>query len=60
MARWQLGNKDEAREWFDKGAQWMDAHNANSETMVRFRNEATELLGLNEKKESKPSSTSTQ
>jgi tetratricopeptide (TPR) repeat protein/serine/threonine protein kinase len=60
MAHWQLGNKDEAREWFDKGAQWMDAHNANSETMVRFRKEAAELLGVNEKKENKPSSTSTQ
>ena len=50
MAHWQLGDKDEARQWFDKGAQWMDAHNANSETMVRFRKEAAELLGVNEKK----------
>jgi Flp pilus assembly protein TadD len=50
MAHWQLGNKDEAREWFDKGAQWMDAHNANSDAMIRFRNEAAELLGVNEKK----------
>jgi hypothetical protein len=51
MARWQLGDKEEARQWFDKGAQWMDAHNANSETMVRFRNEAAELLDVNEKKQ---------
>ena len=46
MAHWQLGDKEEARQWFDKGAQWMDAHNAHSETMVRFRNEAAESLGL--------------
>ena len=50
MAHHRLGNKEEARQWFDKGAQWMDAHNSNSETMVRFGNEAAELLGVNEKK----------
>jgi tetratricopeptide (TPR) repeat protein len=48
MAHWQLGDKDEAQDWFDKGAQWMDGHNAHSETLVRFRNEAAELLGVNE------------
>jgi hypothetical protein len=35
-----LRNKDEAPEWFGKGAQWTDVHNANSETMGAFRNEA--------------------
>jgi Flp pilus assembly protein TadD len=50
MAHWQLGNKEEARQWFDKGAQWMDGKNAKSEAMVRFRHEAAELLGVNEKK----------
>jgi len=48
MAHWQLGDKEQSRQWFDKGVQWMDAHNANSETMVRFRNEAAELLGVNQ------------
>ena len=50
MAHWQLGNKEEARQRFDKGAQWMDGKNAKSEAMVRFRREAAELLGVNEKK----------
>jgi len=47
MAHWQLGHKEEARRWYDKGVLWMDAHNANSETMVRFRNETAELLDIN-------------
>jgi tetratricopeptide (TPR) repeat protein len=47
MAHHHLGNKEEARQWFEKGAQWMDAKNKKSETMVRFRNEAAELLGVN-------------
>ena len=48
MSHWQLGDKEEARQWFDKGAQWMDAKNAKSESMIRFRSEAAELLGVNE------------
>jgi hypothetical protein len=38
----------------------MDATAATSDSLKRFRAEAAELLGLNEKKESKPSSTSAQ
>jgi tetratricopeptide (TPR) repeat protein len=50
MAHHRLGLKDEARQWFHKGAQWMDAKNAKSESMIRFRSEAAELLGVNEPK----------
>jgi uncharacterized protein HemY len=47
MARWQLGDKEEARQWFDKGAQWMDeSPGRSSKTMKRFRNEAAELLDV--------------
>ena len=46
MAHWQLAHKEEARRWYDKGAQWMDARKSNSDAMVRFRNEAAELLDV--------------
>ncbi len=46
MAHWQLGHKEEAREWFDKGAQWMERQSAPSATLQGFRREAAELLGV--------------
>jgi serine/threonine protein kinase/tetratricopeptide (TPR) repeat protein len=55
MAHWQLGNKDEAREWYDKGAEWMDEKNAKSEAMLRFRAEAAELLRVKTEKRQGPS-----
>jgi len=51
MAHWQLGHQDEARRWYDKGLEWMKRTGKTSETTVRFRNEAAELLGVNEKKQ---------
>src|SRR4029079_14844877 len=56
MAHHRLGNKEEARQWFDKGAQWMDAKTARGAAMVRFRNEASELLGVTAKKKGDSSS----
>jgi eukaryotic-like serine/threonine-protein kinase len=50
MAHWQLGNKDEARRWYDKGVEWMDRLTSTSETLSRFRAEAAELLRVNEKR----------
>jgi tetratricopeptide (TPR) repeat protein len=50
MAHWRLGEKDKAREWYDRAAAWMDKHDPNSRDLRRFRAEAAELLGLNEKK----------
>jgi tetratricopeptide (TPR) repeat protein len=60
MAHWQLGKKVEAREWYEQGIKWMDRPARKTEFVLRIQNEAAELLGVNEKKESKPSSTSTQ
>ncbi len=45
MAYWQLGEKDTAREWYDKAVKWMDASNEKgSGDLIRFRTEAGELL----------------
>ncbi len=49
MANWQLGQKDEARAWFDKSVAWMDKRKKDDAELKRFRAEAAELLGINEK-----------
>ncbi len=51
MAHWQLGNKDEARKWYDKGVEWMVKNKPQDSELRRFRDEAAELLGVNEKKD---------
>jgi tetratricopeptide (TPR) repeat protein len=52
MAHWQLGEKQEARKWFDKGVEWMERKNVKSGMTPRLRAEAAALLGLQDKKES--------
>jgi tetratricopeptide (TPR) repeat protein len=46
MSHWQLGHKDEARKWFDKGVEWTDKNQTKDEVLLRFRTEAAELLGM--------------
>ena len=53
MAQWQLGHKDEARNWYDKAVAWTEENQRNNEELRRFRAEATELLGIEEKPPSK-------
>jgi tetratricopeptide (TPR) repeat protein len=50
MAHWKLGEKDKAREWYDKAVQWMDKNQPKNDELRRFRAEAAELLELKEKK----------
>jgi tetratricopeptide (TPR) repeat protein len=47
MAHWQLGERDEARQWYDRAVRWMgENHSAYDDELRRFRAEAAELLGL--------------
>jgi tetratricopeptide (TPR) repeat protein len=46
MAHWRLGNKDEARKWYEQAVQWMEKNKPQDEELVRFRAEAEELLGI--------------
>ncbi len=46
MAHWQLGNKDEARQWYDKAVAWIETHKPQNEDFQRFRAEAAQLLGI--------------
>jgi tetratricopeptide (TPR) repeat protein/serine/threonine protein kinase len=50
MARWQLGERDTAREWYDRAVQWMDKNEPTDEELRLFRAEAARLLELDEKK----------
>jgi tetratricopeptide (TPR) repeat protein len=43
MARWQLDEKDRAREWHDKATTWMKDNKPNDE-LTRFRAEADALM----------------
>ena len=48
MAHWQLGHKDEARKWYDKAVEWMDKNQPRNDELLRFRDEAAELLCISE------------
>ncbi len=48
MAHWQLGEKEEARKWYDQAVTWMDKNAPKNEEFKRFRKEAAELLGVND------------
>jgi tetratricopeptide (TPR) repeat protein len=46
MARWQLGEKDQARTWYDHAVRWMDEHKPRDKELRRFRAETAKLLGV--------------
>ena len=51
MAQWKLGEKDKARELYERAVRWMDKNKPKDEELRRFRSEAAELLGVNVKKD---------
>jgi serine/threonine protein kinase/Tfp pilus assembly protein PilF len=51
MALWQLDRQNEARQWFDKSAAWMDANAKDNAELIRFRGEASALLGSTQTKD---------
>jgi tetratricopeptide (TPR) repeat protein len=50
MAHWRLGDKEQARKWYGRAVQWMEKNQLPREELrqelLRFRAEATELLGI--------------
>jgi Flp pilus assembly protein TadD len=48
MAHWQLGDKPQARSWYEKAVGWMEKSQPTAEELIRFRAEAAALLGLPE------------
>jgi tetratricopeptide (TPR) repeat protein len=49
MAHWQLGQKEQARCWYDKAVAWMDKHQPQNEELRRFYAEAAALLAIEPK-----------
>jgi tetratricopeptide (TPR) repeat protein len=48
MASWQLGDKDRARQCYDRASRWMAIHAPDAADLRRCRAEAAELLGVKE------------
>jgi serine/threonine protein kinase len=48
MAAWQLGQKDEARTWYDRAVAWMEKNQPHNDELIRFRAEAAALLCVTE------------
>jgi serine/threonine protein kinase/tetratricopeptide (TPR) repeat protein len=44
MAHWRLGNRDQARTWFDWAVQWMDRYKPHDDQLRRFCSEAETML----------------
>jgi serine/threonine protein kinase len=49
MAHWQLGDKQQARSWYDRAIRWMDEKQPRDEKLRRWRAEAGALLGVTDK-----------
>ncbi len=50
MAYWQLGQKDEARQSYDRGVQWMKDHESKNQELQRFQDEAAKSLKIGDQK----------
>ena len=59
MAHRQLGDKEQARSWYDRAVQWMEKHQPRNEELIRFRAEAAALLKIADKVKPKQASGST-
>ena len=46
MTCWQLGQKEQARDWYHKAILWNDKNILPGEALPRFRKEAEEVLGI--------------
>jgi len=48
MAQRRLGDRDQARTWYDRAVEWMDKNEPQDDELKRFRAEAAALLGLDD------------
>jgi tetratricopeptide (TPR) repeat protein len=54
MSRWQIGERDQARNDFAAAVDWTDKNKANDEELKRFRTEAEALPGIKTEPAAKP------
>ncbi|MEK7675188.1 MAG: protein kinase [Verrucomicrobiota bacterium] len=53
MSYWQKADRQQARQWYDKAAAWIEKIHPADEVYVRFRTEAARLLGVHPTDEAK-------
>ena len=46
MSHEKLGEKEKARQWYDRATHWMGKNSGSDQEIGRFRSEAAELLGV--------------
>jgi serine/threonine protein kinase/Flp pilus assembly protein TadD len=46
IARWQLGDKSDARKWYDRAVDWMEQHDPQNPDLAQFRKDAEGLLEI--------------
>jgi Flp pilus assembly protein TadD len=46
MAHWQLGQREQARTWYDRAVGWMEKNPSSDPDLLQLRTEAARLLGL--------------
>jgi hypothetical protein len=46
MAHWQVGEKEEARRWYDKAVRWTKTNYPDDRQLRQFGAEAAQLLGI--------------
>jgi tetratricopeptide (TPR) repeat protein len=46
MSHWQLGEKDKARQWYDKATAWLEKEAPDNDELRGFQGEAAELMGM--------------
>jgi Flp pilus assembly protein TadD len=51
MSHEKLGEMEKARQWYDRARHWMDENQVHNEELRRFRAEATEVLGVDQKED---------
>jgi hypothetical protein len=50
VAHWNLGDKTEARRWYDRAVRWMEKHAPEDKGCRRFRADAEKVLGVEGKR----------
>ena len=51
MSHEKLGDKEKARQWYDRAIQWKDKNQAAKEKLLRLREEAARVLGMDRKRD---------
>ncbi len=51
MSHWQLGEREQARHWFDQAVQWINTNQPDDDEIRRVQAEAEKLMGITNQEE---------